>query len=241
MPSSSLRWATIGFVVLASAAAMTHARAQDFSALIAAQDRTDADRQTDKRRDPVKLLEFVAPQPGWRVLDMSAGAGYSTELMARAVGPGGKVFGQGDKPSEKFAARMKTPAMANVEEVTTPFDDLSNPALHDLDLVTFFFGYHDTTFMSVDRARMDKALFAALKPGGLLVVADHSARPEDGATVGKTLHRIAEQTLKAELEAAGFVFVADAGFLRHPEDARADIVFRNPTPVDEFILKFKKP
>jgi predicted methyltransferase len=88
---------------------------------------------------------------------------------------------------------------------------------------------------------MDKALFAALKPGGFLVIADHSARPEDGATVGKTFHRIAEHTLREEIEAAGFRFVADADFLRHPEDTRTNIVFRNPTPIDEFVLKFEKP
>ena len=82
-----------------------------------------------------------------------------------------------DKASEKLAVRMKTPAMANAIEVILPFDNLSYPELHDLDLVTFLFGYHDTTFMAVDRAKMDKALFDALKPAGLLVVADHSALP----------------------------------------------------------------
>jgi len=84
-------------------------------------------------------------------------------------------------------------------------------------------------------------LFAVLKPGGLLVIADHSALPEDGATVGKKYHRIAEQTLRSEIEAAGFRFIAAADFLRHPEDTRTNIVFRNPTPVDEFVLKFQKP
>ena len=108
-------------------------------------------------------------------------------------------------------------------------------------LITFYFAYHDTTYMGTDRAKMNRAMFAALKPGGLLVIADHSARPEDGATVGKTYHRIAEQTLRSEVETAGFKFVADGGFLRHPEDARTSIVFRNPTPVDEFVLKFQKP
>lgn len=241
MSTTTLSRIAISCAIVALAFLAHPAWAQDYTALLAAPDRSDADRQTDTKRDPVKLLAFVAPKPGWRVLDMAAGAGYSTELMARAVAPGGKVFAQNDRASEKFAARMKSPAMADVELVVTPFDDLSNPALRNLDLVTFFFGYHDTTFMVVDRARMDKALFESLKPGGLLVVADHAARPEDGATVGKTYHRIAEATLRAELEAAGFVFVADADFLRHPEDARTAIVFKNPTPVDEFVLKFRKP
>jgi predicted methyltransferase len=241
MITTSLRRTAISFTVVTMVLAAAPAGARDFNSLIAAPDRTDADHQNDKKRDPIKLLEFVAPEPGWRVLDMASGAGYSTELMARAVAPGGKVFAQNDRASEKFAVRMKSPAMANVEEVTTPFDDLSNPSLRNLDLVTFFFGYHDTTFMAVDRARMDKALFDALKPGGVLVVADHSALPQDGATVGKTFHRIAETTLRDEIEAAGFVFVAAADFLRHPEDLRTSIVFKNPTPVDEFVLKFRKP
>jgi predicted methyltransferase len=225
------------FAVCFSAAAV----AQDFSAIISAPDRTDADRQADKRRDPMKLLEFVGPRPGWRVLDMAVGAGYSTELMARAVQPGGKVIAQDDRASEKFSARMKTPIMSSVEAFVTPFDDLSNPAFRDFDLETFLFGYHDTTYLPVDRAKMNKALFDVLKPGGLLVVADHSAKPEDGTTVGKTLHRISEKSVRAEIEAAGFVFVADADFNRHPEDERTNAIFRNPTPVDGFVLKFRKP
>lgn len=216
-------------------------RAQDYQAIIAMPDRSDADRQTDKRRDPVNLLAFTGPKTGWTVLDMGAGAGYSTELMARSVGPTGKVYGQNDKVSEKLQARMATPAMANVTVLVRSFEDPVPGDVHDLDLITFYFAYHDTTFMEIDRAKMDKGLFAALKPGGLLVVADHSARPEDGATVGKTYHRIAEQSLRAEVEAAGFKFVAAADFLHHPEDARTAIVFRNPTPVDEFVLKFQKP
>jgi len=175
------------------------------------------------------------------VLDLAAGAGYSTELMARTVAPNGKVFAQDGRASEKLAARLKTPAMANVEQVVTPFDDLANPALKNLDLETFLFGYHDTTYMPVDRAKMNKALFDALKPGGLLVVADHAAKPEDGATVGKTLHRIAENSVRSEIEAAGFVFVSAGDFLRHPEDERSNPIFKNPTPVDGFILKYRKP
>ena len=71
--------------------------AQDYAAIIAQADRTEADRVTDKRRDPVNLLTFTGAKAGWRVLDMGAGAGYSTELMARCVGPTGKVYGQVDE------------------------------------------------------------------------------------------------------------------------------------------------
>jgi predicted methyltransferase len=241
MIPESFRYLLLALLLSLGAIMAAPGHAQDYSSILAAPDRSEADRQNDTKRHAAKLLAFVGPKPGWRVLDMAAGAGYSTELMARAVAPDGKVYAQNDKASEKLAVRMKTPAMANAAEIIQPFDNLSDPALRDLDLVTFFFGYHDTTFMTVDRAKMNKALFAALKPGGLLVIADHSARPEDGATVGKTLHRIAEKTLRDEIEAAGFIFVADADFLRHPEDTRTNIVFKNPTPNDEFVLKFRKP
>jgi predicted methyltransferase len=95
--------------------------------------------------------------------------------------------------------------------------------------------------MAVDRARMNRALFDALKPGGVLVVADHSAQPGAGISVVKTLHRIEESTLRREIEAAGFKLVAEADFLRNPGDLRDAIVFRPQTPVDEFVLKFVKP
>lgn len=239
MPIALLRRAMLAFGLMALLATAAHA--QDYAGIVAGQDRTEADQTTDKRRDPVSLLRFTAPKTGWSVLDMGAGAGYSTELMARSVGPTGKVYAQNAAESEKLKARMQTPAMKNVSVLVRPFDDPAPTDVKGLDLITFYFAYHDTTFMEVDRAKMNKALFAALKPGGFLVVADHSARPEDGATVGKSFHRIAEQALRSEIEAAGFKFVASADFLKHPEDTRTNIVFRNPTPVDEFVLKFQKP
>jgi predicted methyltransferase len=217
------------------------ARAQDYEAVLAAPDRAQADRDNDKKRDALKLLAFTGPKTGWKVLDMGAGAGYSTELMARAVGPTGKVFGQNDKDSEKFAARLKTPGMANAVAVVRPFDDPVPPEARDLDLITFFFAYHDTTFMEVDRAKMNKAMFAALKPGGFLVIADHSAKPGEGATVGKTTHRIEESTLKSEVEAAGFKHLATGDFLRNPDDPRTVSVHRSGIKNDEFVLKFQKP
>ena len=242
---SSFRFRTLCFaalvgLALVAGAGVTAARAQDYAAILAAADRSDADRQNDKRRDAPKLLAFIGAKTGWTVLDMGADAGYSTELLARTVGAGGKVFGQNDKTNEKFEARRASPAMSNAVSWIRPYDDPA-AGLPPLDLITFLFAYHDTTFMEVDRAKMNKALFAALKPGGILVVADHSARPEDDAKVGKLYHRIAEATVRAELEAAGFKFVESADFLRNPDDPRTAIVFRSPIKVDEFVLKFAKP
>src|SRR3979409_1903320 len=115
--------------------------AQDYAAILAAGDRSDADRQTDMRRDALKLLTFIGPKTGWQVLDMGAGAGYSTELLARAVGPSVKVWGQNDKASERFETRLKTPAMSNAAALVSSSNDPA-PGVSQLGLITFFFADH---------------------------------------------------------------------------------------------------
>jgi predicted methyltransferase len=121
--------------------------APDYPAIIAAPDRTDADRQVDRRRDPLKLLVFAAPRPGMKVLDMGAGGGYSSELMARAVAPSGVVYAQnsselGERAKARFEARLNTPAGKNIVSLTRPFDDPLPADVRDIDLVTFLFFYH---------------------------------------------------------------------------------------------------
>jgi predicted methyltransferase len=221
--------------------------APDYAAIVAAPDRSDADRKTDERRDPLKLLVFTDARPGMKVLDMGAGGGYSSELMARAVAPGGTVYAQNppdfpERGKARFDARLQTPAGKNIVGLARPFDDPVPADVHDLDLITFLFFYHDTTYMNVDRAAMNRKLFAALKPGGILIIADHSARLGDGTTVGKTLHRIEEAALRHEVESAGFKLVGEGNFWRHPEDPRDfSIQPVSGKPVDEFALKFQKP
>ena len=220
--------------------------APDYAAIVAAPDRSDADRQADKRRDPVPFLAFAGLRPGMKVLDMGAGGGYSTELMARAVAPNGMVYGQnppdvGEKAKAAFEARLKTPAMKDAVADLRPFDDPVPPDVHGLDMITFLFYYHDTVYMNVDRVEMDRKMFAALKPGGFLVIADHSALPGQGTSVVKTLHRIEESTLRQEVEAAGFHVVAEGNFWRSAADTHDFPSYRPTVPVDNFVLKFQKP
>jgi predicted methyltransferase len=66
---------------------------------------TAADRDNDKRRDPIDMLNFIAPGAGMKILDMGAGAGYSTELMARAAGPTGMVYGQNPPTNSRERGR----------------------------------------------------------------------------------------------------------------------------------------
>jgi len=203
--------------------------------------------QADQRRQPAKMLAFAGVKAGMKVLDMEANAGYSTELLARTVGPAGVVYAQDSAAvierfvKDKFDIRAQKPAMKNVVHVVRNFDDPVPPEVSGLDLITFFFAYHDVSYMEVDRGAMNQKMFAALKPGGFLIIADHSARPGDGTTVAKTLHRIEESTLRQEIEAAGFKLAGEADFLRHPEDPRDAAVFRPQIPTDEFVLKYQKP
>jgi len=237
----------VSLSMLAGSAALAQSgAAPDYEAIVASPDRSDADRQTDQRRLPAKMLAFTGAATGMKVLDMGSGAGYSTELLARAVGAPGMVYAQEsaavmERVKDKFDIRAEKPAMKNVMHLIRNYDDPVPPEVQGLDLITFFFAYHDVTYMPVDRATMNKKLFAALKPGGLLVIADHSARAGEGTSVAKTLHRIEESTLRQEIEAAGFKLVSAADFLRHPEDPKDAAVFRPQVPVDEFVLKYQKP
>jgi predicted methyltransferase len=230
--------------------AVANAQAQqtpDYEAIVASPDRTDGDRQADARRQPAKMLAFTGVKTGMKVLDMEASAGYSTELLARAVGPTGIVYAQDSAAvierfvKDKFDIRARKPAMKNVVHVVRDFDDPIPPDVSGLDLITFFFAYHDITYMEVDRPTMNKKMLAALKPGGFLIIADHSARPGDGVSVAKTLHRVEESIVRQELEAAGFKLVEEGNFLRNPEDPREAAVFRPQVPNDEFVLKYQKP
>src|SRR6202012_4044450 len=202
-------FAVLSIVAVWGAAPVKANDTPDYVAIVGAPDRSDADREPDQRRQPAKMLAFAGVKPGMKVFDMEAGAGYSTELLARAVAPGGTVYAQDsaavmERVKDKFDIRAQKPEMKNVVHVVRNFDDPIPPDVNNLDLLTFFFAYHDTTYMPVDRAEMNKKKFAALKPGCYFVIADHSAKPGDGANVGKTLHRIEEATLRQEIEAAGF-------------------------------------
>ena len=242
--------AAFGIVALAAAGLLAQrAQAQsapDYAALMAAPDRSDADRAADKRRDPLPFLAFAAPRPGMKVLDMAAGGGYSTELMARSVAPNGIVYAQnppdlGDKPKAALEARHEDAGDEDVVADIRPFDDPIPPDVHDLDMITFLFYYHDTSYMAVDRAAMDRKMFAALKPGGTLVIADHSALPGQGISVNKTLHRIEEATLQQEIEAAGFKQVGEGNFWRKPgRYTRLPELTSLTVPVDNFVLKFQR-
>jgi len=253
--------------------------AADIKAIVADPSRSAADRTNDLRRRPEEMLAFIAIKPGIVALDLSAAGGYTTELLARSIGPAGKVYGQSrprpataptppparegnsnpnlpaaaptgpPRPSpEALAERDKAlkaagVAAAPIVAVVQPFEDPmpAEVANGGLDLVTLMFNYHDLGHFGVDRDAMNKAVFKALKPGGVYVIADHAGRPGTGISEAGTLHRIEEAFLRKEVEAAGFKFAAEGMFLRNPNDPRDKNTPDPPQPKDEFVLKFVKP
>jgi predicted methyltransferase len=241
----SLSLIALTLILAASDKAAAQA-APDYNAILAQPDRSDADKQNDQRRHAPEFLAFIGCKPGMKELDMAADAGYSTELMARCVAPNGTVYAQNDpglpqRPMDAFKARMEKPAMKNVVSDVQPFENPIPAGAKDLDLVTFLFGYHDVVNTATDRAKMDKAMFDALKRGGTLVIADYAAAPGAPATTSKQFHRLDEAIEKQELQAAGFKLVDEGNFLRAPGDTHDFPIFGAKVPIDIYVLKFQKP
>jgi predicted methyltransferase len=212
-----------------------------FEGVVASPIRTDQDRRMDASRHPVEFLAFAQVAPGMQVLDVSAGAGYTSQLLALAVGPSGKVLAQSPRPGATLTKRLADHPQANLVVVTRPFDEPVPENTPKLDLITLVLNYHDITYLPVDRAKMNAQLFAALKPGGRFIVIDHSGRKGTGISEGKTLHRIEESVVLDEVRKAGFVLDAEGDFLRNPADARDEPSGEPKVPTDKFALRFVRP
>lgn len=214
---------------------------------IVASDREPENIALDAVRKPAKLLEFLKITPGMRIADIGAGAGYTCELLSRAVGPEGKVFAQNhpswgqfvDKPLEQLLAK---PANANIVRLTTDFDAILPEDARNLDMIVVILVYHDIVYMTQDRAPMNKALLDALKPGGTLVVIDHSAKEGTGTSACQSIHRIEQKVVVDELTAVGFKLKESADFLADPNDTKETMAFGRPVQpsTDRFVLKFTK-
>ena len=199
-----------------------------------------------------EMLEFLGVAPGMKVADLGAVRGTTTELLARAVGPTGVVYGHNSPfVLERFAEkpwteRLARPENQRVVRLDRDFEEPLPPEVNDLDVVVMNAIYHDTVWMKVDRDRMNRAIFAALRPGGAYVVIDSSAREGTGIADAQTLHRIDEQFVREEVSRAGFRLDGESSFLRNSADGRD----WNPSPSaagerrgtsDRFALKFVKP
>jgi len=197
-----------------------------------------------------EVIAFIGVKPGDRVADLVAGR--FVRALSAAVGPTGKLYAV--MPAEAVKAHPNVvgmltgvaamPAYANVVVSTPPVDHLDLP--RHLDAVFIRQNYHDLhdKFMGpADVPAFDRAVFAALKPGGVFVVLDHAAPAGSGLADTDTVHRIDEAAVKSEVEAAGFVLDGESNILANPADDHSKMVFdpaiRGHT--DQFLLRFKKP
>ena len=240
-----------GFLALAlGAAAMAADVPANITAALADAGRPATDTSRDAARHPAELLAFAGVKPGDKVGDFIMGGGYFTRLFAPAVGPAGKVYAYQPKEFIQFNGEYQksldavAAAYPNVTPLNNSLGAVSFP--EPLDVIFTAQNYHDLHLGFIPApalAAIDKAIFNSLKPGGVLIVVDHSAIDGTGDTRSKALHRIDIATVKSELTAAGFVLEGESQVLRNPADPRTASVF-DPVikgQTDQFVLKFRKP
>jgi len=252
-----LAFCVLGLVMRSNAAEVQHESATPQAEIpkyivdaVNSPDRPAADKAKDASRKPEQMMAFFGIKPGMKVADLWAAGGYTTELLARVVGPSGKVYSQNIAFPEKFKeaekawkARVKEPGMSNVVEVTKPFDspDVLPAAPGSLDAVLINLNYHDLVARGFNRDKLNASVFKALKPGGIYGTVDNSAQAGSGARDADTLHRIDEQYEIKEIEDAGFKLVADSNVYRNPKDDRTKPFWKMDHQQDRFMLKFVKP
>jgi predicted methyltransferase len=231
------------------------ADSQHIDSAIAAADRDAGEKARDAKRKPAEVMKFMGIEPGMKVVDLLGGSGYYTDLLSRAVGDDGKVinyinyyvrgrfidsFGPGGTVEKRAAGAQWS------KNVSIQYGDMENfKSEEPLDAAFMGLFYHDTAWQGTERDKMNKAIFDALKPGGVYVVIDHSAEEGSGIRDVKTLHRIDKDTVIKEVTSAGFTLAGESDLLANPADGRDYFVFRdfrtNRDSTDRFVLKFQKP
>jgi len=225
----------------------------NYQALVEQTDRPDKDRAADPYRKPAEMLEFAGVKPGMAVFEMLPGGGYFTRLFTSAVGPSGRVVAwvpdemldSKYKPYEGALALAEDPALSALRVEHSP---VAGPVPDDLaehfDVVWTSRNYHDFHNLDGFDARAANGMvYDLLKPGGTYIVLDHSAPDGSGLAATGTTHRIDADTVRKEVESAGFLFDAASTALANPDDSRTGAVFapelHNKT--DQFVLRFRKP
>jgi predicted methyltransferase len=219
----------------------------DLEAILADPARPEGHRNLDEGRRPERVLDFFNIGPGDHVADLFAGSGYWTRLLVPVVGAEGKVYA-GNNPfyaeffGEQFDALLAERSFANVVRVDGRADALPLPTDASLDVVLIVNAYHDLWLTDENRDAMNRAIFAALKPGGVLGIIDHDAAPGAGTSAVESLHRIEKQIIINEVSRAGFTLADEGNFLRNEEDDHTVRVYNSAIEgkTDRFVLRFEK-
>jgi len=216
------------------------------AAAVADTARPDTDKERDANRKPGETMAFAGVQPGMVVAELAPGRGYYTRLLAKAVGPTGKVLalvtpGQAARRGGLDARNALAAAYPNGKIVTVEYPTMMLPEKADLFWTTE--NYHDFhNGPTADIAGLDKAVFNNLKPGGIFYVEDHRAADGAGLAATSQNHRMAVAVAKSELTAAGFTLDAEGDLLHNPADDRAAGNSETGHFVsDRFMLRMKRP
>ncbi|MET3107655.1 putative methyltransferase [Oxalobacteraceae bacterium GrIS 1.18] len=241
----------VSSIVIAMLVAFSPARAVEVSQLnVIETGRPAEDFARDQERKPADMLVFAQIKPGQTVVDYIPGRGYFTRLFSNAVGVQGTVYSVVPQfLIEKFKDRPRPPSVsletghANVHDAISDGTTLNVPA--KVDLVWTSQNYHDVHNGAGPKvtADMNKAVFDALRPGGLYIVLDHAAGAGQDDTTMTRLHRIDRAIVIKEVTAAGFILDGESTVLNNPADPHDAAVF-DPSirgKTDQFILRFKKP
>jgi len=228
------------FTLLASAgAALALAPPPAFiAAAVADAGRPAADKARDVYRLPGEMLVYAEVKPGSKIAEMLPGGGYFTRIFSKAVGSGGKVYAVTTPPAQGRPA-FALPGYDNVTPVQVQYATMKLP--EPVDLVWTSQNYHDLAGNPAnDMLAINKAVYDALKPGGIYIVLDHRAREGDN-NAPRAFHRIDPMVVARQVMAAGFISAGESDALLRPNDP---LVVGSGTLHDDtsqFILKFKKP
>jgi len=235
-------FATTLFCATASAQSVPPA----IAAAVADSARPQADKDRDATRKPAETLAFAGVKPGMVIAELGPGGGYYTRLLAKAVGPTGKVYaiattGQAARPGGLNGLNALAAAYPNIKVVTVDYATMMLPEKVDMFWTTE--NYHDFhNGPTADIAALDKAVFNNLKPGGIFYVEDHNAAPGAGLAAASKVHRMDEEVAKSELTAAGFKLDGEGDLLHNPADDRAGSNSESGHfASDRFMLRMKRP
>jgi predicted methyltransferase len=225
----------------------------DATAAVADKARPAEDVARDADRKPAEMIAFAGIKPGDVVVDIVPGKGYFTRIFAKAVGPKGHVYAYFPTEIDSML-KGKVPAVTAVTNDTANYPNatLIHAPLAKMDIPQKtdviwtsqnYHDFHDSFFGPADMAVVNKAVYDALKPGGVYIVLDHVAEAGSGVRDTNTLHRIDPAAVKKEVLAVGFTFEGENNTLRNPADPHTKNVF-DPSirgKTDQFIYKFRKP
>jgi len=231
-----------------------HANAADaYDAAVAHAGRSAADVKRDSLDHPADVLRLSGIKPGMRVADVLAGDGYYSELASYVVGPKGKVFMINNAAFDHWSdgplqARLEPDRLRNVEHETLDLNHM-NLEPGSLDALFLIKVYHDLYWVDsegvwprIDTGGVLDQLARALKPGGVLLLVDHSAKPGTGNSAATALHRIDEAYAIKDFESHGLKVVVKSDSLSRPDDARDQVSYKEPMlgKTDRFVLVFRK-